>query len=355
MRVPVLQTLQRPLVLDSLQCQGVKRDWLKKVARYSIEDLNYTNLQLSYIDSEGNQTVCISGWEGLPYLTRKVDNSTVFSYASVTKIFTSELVLDLVRRQQISLDDKLISFLPELKDKNLKDARISDITVSDLLSHRAGFDRDLTPDTMISTSPWCPYYLEILTQVSLDFEPNSKNIYSNVGYCLLSKVVESYYQKSYTSVSQNYYDFNHSTVHFLQKHPDDKPDIPHINSNKSFNNLDFFALSSVGGLSGTSAKLSRYIYDMDRKTYPNITSRPKNINCNVTVVRGCHGFSGYEYASDNGLTLYWRDGRLPKTSALVTVDSNGGVLAFLSSTESESSWLSHHDQLVKTIYEQLRR
>ncbi len=343
--------IKKILILSSLQCKGVKSDFLAKIAKYSVMDLDYLNLQLSYINNKGELSWCTAGWKGVPYLTSKINNKAVFNYASVTKVFTSELILDLVRQQRLNLDDKLIVLLPKLQHENLKDLRINEITLSNLLSHRAGFDSNLTPDTMVSVSPWCPYRLEVLTQLVLDFEPNTKKVYSNVGYCLLSQVIESYYSKSYIEVSQDYYKFNSSGVNFIKNNHTDYQNIPSINYDKILNSLDFFALSSVGGLSGTSTELSQYVHGMDRQTYPNITSRPENINCDIEKVRSCHGFSGYEYSSNESLTMYWRDGRLPKTSALVTMDSDKGVLAFLSSTENETTWITDHNKLVENIYD----
>lgn len=350
MRAQVLQTIQRPLVLSSLQCQGINSEALEKVARYSIDNLNYANLQLSYIDPDGNPSDCIAGWEGLPYFSAKIDYSTVFAYASVSKIFISELVLDLVRRQQISLDDKLVSFLPEIKNKPLKDVRVADISLSELLSHRAGFDRTKTPDTMATSSPWCPYHIDTLQQTVLDFEPNSKNIYANLGYCLLAQVIENVYSKSYLEVSQDYFKFERSHLYYIQEQQIDEPKIPNINKHKSLNEFDFYALLPVGGLAGNSNDLSRYVYNMDKQTYPNITSRAQNINCDVTQVRGCHGFTGYEYSIDDKLTFYWREGRVPKAITMVVMDSNGGVLSLLSNSENESYWLSNDQLLLETIY-----
>lgn len=351
--INIQNNIKKTMIFNSLQCEGTKSDFLSKIAKYSIRELDYLNLQLSYMDAKGELSGCAAGWQGTPYLTYKVNDETILNYASVTKIFTSELILDLVRRQQLNLDDKFIELLPILQDKKFKDLRINKITLSDLLSHRAGFDRNLSADTMVSASPWCPYHLESLTQTILDFEPNSKNVYSNVGYCLLSQVIESYYSKSYIKVSRDHYNFNDNGVGFIKESPTAYPNIPNINHSEYLNNLDFFALSSVGGLSGTSKALSQYVYAMDRQTYPNITSRPNNINCDVEKIRGCHGFSSYEYAPEKSLTIYWRDGRLPKTSALLTMDSEGGVLAFLSNSENELSWLSTHDQLVQKIYDSL--
>lgn len=339
------------LVLDSIHCDGRDKTWLQQVASYSIKELDYLNIQLSYMDSDGNTSACTAGWEGSPYFSHKVTQDTLLNFASVSKVFTSELVLDLVRQHKISLHDKLIDFLPEINTDSLNDARVTNITISDLLSHRAGFDRSMTNDTMISTSPWCPYKIQMLQHAILDFVPNSKNIYSNVGYCLLAEVVENIYSKSYTDISQDYFNFDDSDISFIQSNMADQPNIPDISNDDYLSHLDFYALASVGGLTGSSNELARYIYNMDRTSYPNVTSRPKHINCDKNIVRGCHGFSSYEYAPSAGLTLYWRDGRLSKASALVAMDSNGGVLAFLSNSESNATWLKTHDQLIKKTYD----
>lgn len=339
------------LVVESLQCDGMNNTWLEKVAKYSIENLDYSNLQLSYINPKGELSFCVAGWKGTPYFTNKINQNTIFSYASVTKVFTSELILDLVRQHQIDLEDKLVDFLPEINENTLQDKRIASITISDLLSHRAGFDRNITSDTMLSPSPWCPHRISNLNKVTLDFSPNIKNVYSNVGYCLLAQVIEQHYSKSYIEVSEDHFDLNNSQVSFIQSYHDIPPNIPNVNKSEKLNQFDFFALASVGGLVGSSTNLSQYIYAMDKSTYPNVISRPKNASCNIKQIRGCHGFSGYEYSSNQALTLYWRDGRLPKFSSIVTIDSDGGVLALLSNSENESTWLDNHNKLVKTIYD----
>ena len=186
--------------------------------------------------------------------------------------------------------------------------------------------------------------------MTLDFDPNSKNVYSNLGYCLLAKVIENIYLKSYTDISQDYFSFDNSDISFMQSNIAERPNIPDISNDDYLSHLDLYALASVGGLTGSSNELVRHVYNMDRTSYPNVTSRPRYINCNKNIVRGCHGFSSYEYTPNSKLTLYWRDGRLPKTSSLVAIDSKGGVLSFLSSTENESNWLKHHDKLVIKIY-----
>ncbi|PJX27267.1 hypothetical protein CAP50_01805 [Psychrobacter sp. L7] len=345
----IISAFEKRFVLNSLECEGESQSSLSQVAYYAIDELNYKNLQLSYVDDADNISSCTAGWADMPYLSPKVDIKTRFNYASVTKVFTSELILDLVRRQQIKLDDKLVDLL-DLTDKyQLQDERVAKITVADLLSHRAGFDRNITPDSMITANPWCPYHMAHLQAIKLDFDPNSKNVYSNIGYCLLSQVIESHYQDSYISTSEEYFGFKNNDIGFLQRQPEAQPNVPFMNQTKQIRGLDFYALSAVGGLSGTSVALAEYIHTISKRKYPNITDRPKNINCDKKQVRGCHGFAGYEYAPKTS-TLYWRNGRLPNTNALMTVDNRGNVITFLSNTDDPNSWLSKHEMLVKFIY-----
>lgn len=346
----VKQTIKEAVILDSLSCHGDQKEWLAEIAGYSIKNLNNANLQLSYISSAGELSTCTAGWQGVPYLSNKIRRDTIFSYASLTKVFTSELILNLVRRDQLTLDDKLVSLLPELHDKVPKDNRVSNMTISDLLSHRAGFDRAVSGDPMFRSRPWCPYQIDTLADTLLDYAPSSKYVYSNVGYCLLGQVIENYYVDDYIKVSQDYFSFDSSHTYFLQPKIQYDSVTDSGNDDEGLSEIDSFALAPVGGLVGNSIDLSKYIWAMDKQTYPNITSRPNNITCDTKKVRGCHGFSSYEYRIDDELTFYWRDGRLPNSSALAIMNSDGGVLTFLSNSEDATSWLVTHNQLVEAIY-----
>ncbi|WP_010195802.1 serine hydrolase domain-containing protein [Psychrobacter sp. PAMC 21119] len=346
----VKQTIKEAVILDSLSCHGDQKDWLAEIAGYSIRNLNNANLQLSYISSAGELSTCTAGWQGVPYLSNTIRHDTVFSYASLTKVFTSELILNLVRTDRLTLDDKLVSLLPQLHDATLKDNRVSDMTISDLLSHRAGFDRAITTDPMFKSHPWCPYQIDMLADTLLDYEPNSKYIYSNVGYCLLGQIIENYYADDYIKVSQDYFSFDANKTYFLKRKFQYDSITNSGDVDEGLSKIDLLALAPVGGLVGNSIDLSKYIWAMDKQTYPNITSRPKNIICDTKKVRGCHGFSSYEYRVDDELTFYWRDGRLPNSSALAIMNSDGGVLTFLSNSEDATSWLVTHNQLVKAIY-----
>ncbi len=108
---------------------------------------------------------------------------TVFDMASLTKpVATATSIMLLVERGRIRLGDKYGAYLPEFRGGG-KD----EITIEQMLTHQAGF----VPD-----SPLAEYEnpLQIwpkLFALQIDYEPGTRFVYSDVGYQMLGKLVES--------------------------------------------------------------------------------------------------------------------------------------------------------------------
>jgi len=138
----------------------------------------------------------------------------VMRIASISKPLTAAAVLSLAREERLSLDDTLFSLLEQhpagwdLEAARALDPRWSEITNRQLLQHTAGFDREKSKDTMfevvrITAALGVRRRLRIedvvqyqLTQ-PLDFAPGDRVSYSNVGYCLLGRVLEAVTKQSY--------------------------------------------------------------------------------------------------------------------------------------------------------------
>jgi|26BtaG_2_1085354.scaffolds.fasta_scaffold35098_1 D-alanyl-D-alanine carboxypeptidase len=207
------QLVKNYIVYQSLSCEGKDSVWLGKVAEYSILKKDFPTLQLVYISPDKQVSECLAGWQKQLIFSPKVSTETIYSYASVTKIFTSELILDLIRKGKLKLDSKLIDRLSTINLTEIEDKSINDITIGNLLLHQGGFDRKITPDTMVSSSPWCPYRIETLSKTKLDFAPGTKSIYSNLGYCLLSEVIEESYNKKFFSIVEDSFKLNGTSIY----------------------------------------------------------------------------------------------------------------------------------------------
>ena len=119
---------------------------------------------------------------------------THFNIGSVTKQFTAAAILQLVEKQEISLNDTLKKFFPELHP-----AIANTVTVRHLLTHTSGI-KDHYP--FIDAKPGMHVYdSDVLQAVekmdSLYFPPGTHYRYSNTGYCLLALIVEQARSRAY--------------------------------------------------------------------------------------------------------------------------------------------------------------
>ncbi|PQJ23518.1 serine hydrolase [Tenacibaculum sp. SG-28] len=119
---------------------------------------------------------------------RKLNDSTVFELASVSKQFTAMGIVQLEKEGKLSYEDDITKFIPELID-------YKGITIRNLLHHTGGL-----PDYMeLANKIWEKSkiatnddILEMFRKVKpkILFEPNEKWDYSNTGYLILGTIIE---------------------------------------------------------------------------------------------------------------------------------------------------------------------
>jgi D-alanyl-D-alanine carboxypeptidase len=110
-----------------------------------------------------------------------------FNITSMTKAFTSALVMQLVQEGSVGLDDKLSKYVPKSYFSHA-----GQVTIRELLMHTAGVDPgegSVPPDDLSQAS-----------KRPLQFKPGTKWEYSSTGIMLLGLVVEKVTGQTYTEV-----------------------------------------------------------------------------------------------------------------------------------------------------------
>ena len=109
---------------------------------------------------------------------------TIFDMASVSKLFTTVVALQLIEDGQLELDDEVTTYLPEF-GVNGKD----EITVKQLLTHTSGL-RPFLP--LYSSYPTIPERLQAVYASTLQpgATPGGQYIYSDLGLITLGKILE---------------------------------------------------------------------------------------------------------------------------------------------------------------------
>jgi len=121
---------------------------------------------------------------------------TKFRLGSITKQFTSMLIMQLVNEGKISLEGKLSDYLPYYrKDTGEK------VTVHNLLIHNSGIPSYTDKPNFFQDISRDPYGVEEFVKKycsdDFEFEPGEKFSYNNSGYFLLGAIIEEIAGKTY--------------------------------------------------------------------------------------------------------------------------------------------------------------
>lgn len=131
----------------------------------------------------------------------KVRTDTPFEIGSITKQFTAAAILQLREAGKLDLDHKLGDYLPQAPHAN-------EVTLRQLLSHTSGlheyFDGpEEEVDALVTRPIDFDHLIARIADKPLDFPPGTRWSYSNTGYVLLGKVVETVSGQSYRDYVQH--------------------------------------------------------------------------------------------------------------------------------------------------------
>jgi len=161
----------------------------------------YGQFNGSVLVAENGNVILKKGY-GYANMEWSVPNTadTKFRLASITKQFTSMLIMQLVEEGKINLDGKLSDYLPYYR-KDIGD----EVTIHHLLTHTSGIPNLTNKPPGVLEKMGSKHYevkelIEELCSDDLGFEPGSKYSYCNSGYNILGAVIEEVTGKPYEVV-----------------------------------------------------------------------------------------------------------------------------------------------------------
>jgi CubicO group peptidase (beta-lactamase class C family) len=162
----------------------------EKVDSVVVNKMNQYNIPGLSIGLVRNDSILYTKGYGVRCIEKNdlVTENTIFHTASISKLFTAVATMKLIEQNGITIDDKLVEILPELK---YDDERVNEITIKNLLNHTSGL-----PD--ISNYHWDNNHQSdnslrefvLGFNLKLNSEPSSEYQYSNLAYDILGYVIE---------------------------------------------------------------------------------------------------------------------------------------------------------------------
>lgn len=198
------RAFERSLSIESLDLDEGQSDYAKKakqkaqslVSLYKGNNVQYAVMQ--------NGELLLSDAVGIddPKKKTKVTTDSIYCVASISKMFTTTAVMQLVEEKKIDLDAPVTTYVPEF---TMADARYKDITVRMLLNHSSGILGGDLSNALLYGDNDTSYHdnlLKKLADETLKADPGAYSVYCNDGFILAEIVVEHVSGKSFTEYLQ---------------------------------------------------------------------------------------------------------------------------------------------------------
>lgn len=179
---------------------GVPQNKADKIDELIKKYNEYRLFNGSALVADNNEIILKKGY-GFANMEWDIMNTydTKFRLGSITKQFTSMLIMQLVENGKIKLEDKITDYLPYYR-KDVGDK----VTIEMLLIHTSGIPSYTNqPDFFekVSKQYYAPDdFIKQYCSGDLEFEPGTKFNYNNSGYFILGAIIEHVTGKTYDEV-----------------------------------------------------------------------------------------------------------------------------------------------------------
>lgn len=314
-----------------------------------------------------------------------MEPSYIMRMASCSKLITAVGIMKLRDMGKIRLNEKVFGPNGILNDtlytNAIKDKRYFDITVEQLMRHKAGFTnyagdpifstRYIMQQNHLATPPDHRTLLGIVLKRHLGYTPGTAQHYCNIGYTLLSLIIEKRTGMSYENFMHKYvlepagcFDFHiagnylkdrrrNESVYYM--HSSSEP-APEFNNSgrmviRCYGENDITTSLGAGAWTASAAEVCRLVASIDGDpTLPDILS-PQAIRL-MTKEMPDHQFSlGWNFTPRKGPWI--RTGSLVGTSALILRYADGECWVFITNT---STWKGHEfSKDTMALFDKLRQ
>lgn len=191
-------------VVNGMPVSGVFSKKLEKFDQVVVDLIQTYNVPAASVAiSKDGRLILARGYGWMCQETEQpTQPDSLFRIASVSKPITAVAVMKLVEEGKLCLDDRAFEILEvDPIGDEIADERIYNITIRHLLEHSAGWDRRATFDPLFSViprtslpdellPPSCETLIRFMLGMRLNFDPGTQYAYSNLGYCILGKIIE---------------------------------------------------------------------------------------------------------------------------------------------------------------------
>ena len=298
------------------------------------EFLEKENLAMGSVTISKNGEIVYQNQIGYSVITDKfnapVDSLTKFRIASITKLFTAILTIQLIEDNKLQFDTKIQEFYPEIPNSDI-------VSIRNLFNHTSGFSN--VPDAkkffnnLINKSN-SQSFIDSLSRTLIRYQPDQMTSYSNFNYVLLTYIIEGIYNDNYGNILNKkictVLDLK-NTYYLAPIDIDNNESIGYKYTNYEWTRItgDSIDLCGDGGITSTPTDLVKMIEGL----FNNKLLREQNVR---KMISNDYGMGRFPFENNNRIA-FGHDGYLegyssrliyfPKDHLAIAYCSNGLVLS----------------------------
>lgn len=344
---------------------SILRPMEKKIERYMAE-WQLQGAQLAVMRNDSLLYAKGFGWADKEN-NEPMGPGNIMRVASVSKLITATGIMVLQEEGRLSLRDTVFGARGILKDtsycKSIKDKNYYKITVEHLLRHQGGFTAragdpmfataSIMKNHKLTEAPDNKQLLRIMLRRKLSFVPGTSQSYSNLGYMILSLVIEEVTGRPYEEfirervlekagcygfqIAGNYYRDRHKgEVRYYV--PSNEPEVPEYNNSgdsvvRCYGGNNITALSGAGAWVASAPELALLVASIDGKDgVTDILSKESVTQMTRYVDKDTYSLGWNDTDPEKG---WVRTGTFSGTNALIKYFPDGECWVFVSNT---STW-----------------
>lgn len=294
---------------------------------------------------------------------REAEVGDIYRIASASKLITAIGIMKLCDEGLLRLDSKvfgeegILSHFTEIKDKRAKN-----ITVRQLLNHTAGFSRRMgdpmfrIADVMrweeMATTPTADELIAFQLGMRLRCAPGGSAQYSNMGYLVLSRVIEQVSGMGYEEFLQTKvlwpagcYDMHIARNYYEERYPKEVKYYGHDDERiesydgsgemrlREYGGNDIRGLQGAGAWVSSAVELLRLVASVDGEPgVPDVLSPESVAEMRNITRKGDYALGWARYNASNGSLI--RTGTMSGTCAYIDYRTSGISYVFLTNTSS---------------------
>ncbi|MCB9265250.1 MAG: serine hydrolase [Lewinellaceae bacterium] len=305
---------------------------------YEEETTNLLGASAAIITPDGALHTSTEGRSN-PWNNEHVTPNHRYRMASISKLFTSALIMRLVEEGRLQLDDKLYDYLPLDGIPNAKE-----ITIRELLSHTAGVIDHLNHPAFYRGNwkyrTWKPSDIHYFaSRRRARFSPGKGYAYSNTGFFLLGELIEKILEKP---LAEAYKEYIFDPLELKQTLYDDfstrRDKIDSLAENARAYEYHQSAVGAAGSIVSTPSDIARFGHALFTGKLVSDTSLLEMVKDIGASVGGDHYGLGMRLWDDNGIIHMGHTGALMGYRAILMYLPEYDVTIALATNDRHYKW-----------------